>query len=240
MPFRHGKNTKVLSAEYDISSYLNESSTSESVETGETTTYNTTGGAKTYVVGLRDSTISMSGFFDGAASAVDEIMATAVGAGDRVITFGPEGLAVGRRVTSLNAIETSYEVSSPVADVVAISFEGQTNERLDRGISLIDLAAVSSTANGTSQDNAAATANGGAANLHVTANTRNGNTTFKVQHSADNSTWVDLITFSVVGSTTKTSERKTVTGTVNRYIRVQHTLAGSTGSITYHANFARR
>ena len=44
MPFRHGKNTKVLSAEYDISSYLNESSTSESVETGETTTYNTTGG----------------------------------------------------------------------------------------------------------------------------------------------------------------------------------------------------
>jgi hypothetical protein len=239
MAFKHGKNTKVLSNQYDISAYLNESSTNESVETGETTTYGND--AKTYLVGLRDSTISMSGFFDGATDAVDEIMSAAIGnSTDSVITFAPEGLSLGSRVTTLNAIETSYELSSPVADVVSISFEGQTNDMLDRGISLIDLAAVTATGNGTANDNATSTANGGAANLHVTANTRNGNTTFKVQHSADNSTWVDLITFSVVSTATKTSERKTVTGTVNRYIRVQHTLAGSTGSITYHANFARR
>jgi hypothetical protein len=140
----------------------------------------------------------------------------------------------------MTSIGTSYEVSSPVADVVATSFEGQTTDRIDRGISLCDLAAVTATGNGTAQDNSASTSNGGAATLHVTANTRNGNTTFKVQHSADNSTWADLITFSVVGSTTVTSERSTASGTVNRYVRVQHTCAGSTGSITYHANFARR
>ena len=238
MSFKHGKNTKVLVNEFDVSSYFSDGSTSQSVETGETTAYGNS--AKTYVVGLTDSTLSLSGFWDGSASAVDEILSTALATDAEVITFAPEGLSAGSRINAMTSIGTSYEVSSPVADVVSTSFEAQTTDRLDRGISLCDLAAVTATGNGTAQDNSASTSNGGAATLHVTANTRNGDTTFKVQHSADNSTWADLITFSVVGSTTVTSERSTASGTVNRYVRVQHTLAGSTGSITYHANFARR
>lgn len=239
MAFRHGKNTKVLMNAYDVSAYLNESSVSESVETGETTVYGKS--AKTYIVGLRDATASLSGLFDGDANASDALFSGAIAAAsDDNFTVAPEGLAVGRRLISLASIQTSYEVSSPVADVVSLSVETQADDRIDRGVSLCDLAAVTATGTGTAVDNAASTSNGGCGTLHVTTNTRNGATTFKVQHSADNSTWADLVTFTSVGTTTTTSERVQVTGTVNRYIRESHTLAGSTGSITFHMNFARR
>lgn len=239
MTFRHGKNTKVLFNATDMSVYLNDSSVSENVETGETTVYGKS--AKTYIPGLRDSTVTLGGLFDGDANAADAVFTGVIGSNTEInITVAPEGLAAGRRLIALQALETSYEVSSPVADVVAASVEAQTDDRVDRGISLCNLAAVTATGNGTAQDNTSSSANGGAGMLHVTANTRNGATTFKVQHSADNSTWADLVTFSSVGTTTTTSERVAVTGTVNRYLRESHTLAGSSGSITFHLNFSRR
>lgn len=238
MTFRHGKNTKVLVNQYDLSAYFSESSTSQSAETGETTTYGST--AKSYVVGLTDSTMSLKGFFDGAVGAVDEIIAAALQTDAENITVAPEGLSAGSRVTTFTSILTSYEVTAPVADVVSCSLEGQTTDRMDRGISLYALTATSATGSSTAVDNTVSTSNGGAGTIHVTANTRNGSSTIKIQHSADNSTWVDLITFTAVGSTTTTSERISVTGTVNRYLRVNHTIAGSTGAITYHASFARR
>lgn len=239
MPFRHGKAAKVLINQFDVSSYLNDGSVSQSIETGETTNYGS-GGVKTYVVGLTDSTLSLSGLWDGAASAIDEIVQAQLGTDPEVVTFAPEGLTAGRRLITCTPIATSYEVSSPVADVVSISFEAQSSDRLDRGISLSDLTSISATGNGTSQDNTVSTSNGGVGTLHVPVNTRNGATTFLVQHSADNSTWATLVTFTSVGSTTVTSERVAVTGTVNRYLRVQYTVAGTTGALTFHASFARR
>lgn len=238
MTFRHGKNTKVLLNSFDLSAYFSESSVSQSVETGETTTF--TSSAKTYLVGLTDSTMSLKGFFDGDVGAVDENIAAALATDSENITVAPEGLAAGSRVTTFTSILTSYEVTSPVADVVSISLEGQTTDRMDRGVSIYPLTVTSATGTSTAVDNTVATANGGVGQIHVPANTRNGSSTIKIQHSADNSTWVDLVTFTVVPLTTTTSERIAVTGTVNRYIRVNHTIAGTTGSITYHANFARR
>ena len=78
------------------------------------------------------------------------------------------------------------------------------------------------------------------ANLHVTANTGNGSTTIKLQHSSDNSTFADLITFTVVSAGTQASEQKSVSGTINRYKRVNVADNGSTGSITYSLATSRR
>jgi hypothetical protein len=98
------------------------------------------------------------------------------------------------------------------------------------------------TTNGTNVDNTAPSTNGGVAHLHVTANTRNGATTFKVQHSTDNSTWVDLVTFTSVTAATTGAQRVEVASgtTVQRHLRAQATTAGTTGSITYTVSFARR
>lgn len=237
MTFRHGKNTKVLTGNYDLSSYFNEASASQMVETGETTTYGAN--AKTYVVGLADGTISMSGMFDGEANAVDQVLSTYLGdASGAVITIAPEGLAHSRRVKSASTHSTSYEISSPVADVVSVSAEAQVTGGISNGISLRDLTSATATGTGTALDNTASSANGGVGVLHVTTNSHNANATFKVQHSADNSTWADLVTFTVVSTTALANERIAVTGTVNRYLRASHTLAG-TGGITFHINFSR-
>lgn len=242
MAFIHGKTAIALLNGYDASAYFNEISTSRSVETAETTNF-ASGGAKSYITGLQDGTASLSGMFDGAANAYDAQIAAVLGSSSNsILTFSQSGsLAIGTRLIATAGKHTSYEVSAPVGDVVSANTEIQADGGIDAGVSLHALTAETATANSTSHDGTASTANGGAGYLHVTANTMNGNCVFKVQHSADNSTWADLVTFSTVATTITTAERVTVASgtTVNRYLRAQMTTS-ATGSVTYHINFARR
>lgn len=244
MTFRHGKNTKVLVNTFDLSSYFNDVSFSNSVEVAETTTFGVSGGSKTYVVGLNDGTVSVNGYFDGAANAVDEVLAGVLGSATDVNFFvaNDGGMTVGARCVLGQAIDTKYDVKTPVGGVVSVSTEFQCDAGADQGVVLAGLASVSTTATGTAVDNASLTSNGGVAMLHVTANTRNGTNIVKVQHSADNSTWADLVTFATVSSTTTTSERVSVASgtTVNRYLRAAYTVAGSSGSATITVGFSRR
>jgi len=244
MSFRHGKSTRVLIGSSDLSTYFKETTVSASIETAETTTYGVAGGSKTYVTGLKDSTVSLTGLFDDATGAADDVITTALASdADIVFTIAQDGgLVVGRRCVLGQAIETKYDLSSPVADVVSTSLDLQTDGESIYGYVLAAADSISSTSTGTSVDGVASSTNGGIATLHVIANTRNGNITVKVQHSADNVTFADLATFAVVSSTTKTSERLSVASgtTVNRYLRVSYTVAGSTGSATIAAAFGRR
>jgi hypothetical protein len=241
MPFIHGKNAKVIHGAYDLSAFLNDGGVSAAVETNETTTYGATGGSKTYITGLNDGGVQASGLFDGSANAVDVVLEASIGSDTLApVTFAPNGLALGERVKILLAKTTSYEVSSPVNDVVNVSYQAQSDGGVQHGVSLVNLASVTATADGTAVDNSASSANGGVGQLHVTANTRSANVVVKIQHSTDNSTWVDLITFTTVATTVTTSERSAVTGTVNRYLRVQYTLSAGTGAITLQSSFARR
>jgi hypothetical protein len=240
MAFIHGKGAAVLHGAYDLSSYLNDGSVAQDVETAETTAFGAS--AKSYIVGLRDATLSASGMFDGAASAIDSVLTTSIGSDTNApVTFAPNGATGGERAYILQAKTTSYEVSAPVGDVVAVSYDAQADGGADDALLLVSLAAITTTGNGTARDNSASTANGGVAQLHVTANTMDNDTTFKVQHSADNSTWADLATFTVVATTVTTSQRVVVAAgtTVNRYLRANYTVAGS-GSITFTMAFARR
>jgi hypothetical protein len=241
MAFIHGKSSQVLHGAHNLGAFLNDASASADVEVAETTSFGSS--AKTYLVGLRDGTVSASGMFDGAAGAVDEVLSASIGSDTLApVTIGYNGTTLGNRVTILKAKTTSYEVSTPVGDVVAVSYSAQADGGLDQGVSLAALASISATTTGSSHDNSASSANGGVAQLHVTVNTRNADATIKVQHSADNAVFVDLATFTVVATTVVTSERVIVASgtTVNRYLRAVNTLASGTGSITYQVSFARR
>ena len=240
--FAHGKNVNVFLNEFDFSTYFNDVSASTTVDTAETSAFGTS--AKTYVVGHRDGTISLSGMFEGTASVgTDEFFATALGSATKnKIIVAPQGNSVAAGAIMLVADDTSYEVSSAIADIVQASAEFQSTDAVEHGKILSSGSAVTATGNGTGVDNALATTNGGAGFLSVPVNTRNGNITVKIQHSADNSTFADLVTFTVVTSTTKTSERIEVASgtTVNRYLRVNYTVAGSSGSATPVVAFTRR
>ena len=239
MAFGHGKNTAVWFNGANLTSYFNEASVSTDVEVAETTAFGND--AKTYIAGLTDGTFSMSGMFDGAQGAVDETLSGVIGsdAAD-VITVAPDGATIGRRAVSGAARETTYEVTSPVGDVVAVSMESQATGGVDYGVLLAANTAVSASAAGASSDNGGSSSNGGVGYLHVTANTRDGSSDFTVQHSSDNVSFVDLITFTGVSASATGGQRVAVTGAVNQYVRAQHVPGGSSGSVTYTMAFARK
>ncbi len=236
--FRHGKKTKIFINATDMSPFLNQATTTQSLEATETTTYDDDD--KTYMVGLSDGTISSSGLFDSTAGASDAVLSGMIATEDNAVSVFPEGNTQGRRAILANGQLTSYDVSSPVADVVAISADIQADGGLYHGVDLSGNVAASASANGTSIDNGSATAGGLIANLHVTANTRDGASTIKIQHSTDDTVFVDLIAFSSVSASATVGENSTSVGTVNRYLREQHTLAGTTGTITLNIASARR
>ena len=137
--FRHGKNAALkldnaAGSLVDISNVLNEISYPREVETGETTSFGNN--AKTYIVGLSDSSISLSGTYDTTVDA--HIVALIAALQNETLAsasyeYGPEGTTSGRVKYSGEAIVTSYEVSSPVADVVTFSLELQGTGAVTRG-----------------------------------------------------------------------------------------------------------
>jgi len=141
MAFSHGKgaafslddNTGSLT---DISTYLDEVGFPQTIETGETTTFQSTGGAKTYVVGLRDATVTLSGKFDPTVDALIEGDISSLSAGSiNTVSFeyGPAGSAASAVKYSGEALITNYEVSAPVGDVVTFSCDLQVTGAVTRG-----------------------------------------------------------------------------------------------------------
>jgi len=80
MAFLHGKGTAVVFNQSDLSSYFNDATITRTVETAETTAFGAS--SKTYIVGLQDGTVSLSGMFDGSAGAVDEVLQGVLGTED--------------------------------------------------------------------------------------------------------------------------------------------------------------
>ena len=132
--FRHGKSTvfKVDNAAgtlTDISNTLTDVSFPQTVETAETTSFGSS--AKTYIVGLTDSTISVSGNWD---ATVDAHLAAILGQAATVsFEYGPEGSTSTYIKYSGEAIVTSYEKSGAIGDVVSYSAELQVTGAVTRG-----------------------------------------------------------------------------------------------------------
>jgi len=241
--FVHGKSTGINFAEFNLAPYFNSASVSREAETAESTAFGST--SRSYIVGQKTGTVSVEGMLDSTEDAVDEVLTNVLGSDNTSspLTLMSGGTTTGKTCVLALPNATSYEISSPVSEIVAVSAEFQSNSNIDNGVVLAGNTAVTTTAStGSSVDNAASSANGGVAHLHVTANTSNGSAVAKVQHSADNSTWADLVTFTTIGTGTATSQRSiTAAGTtVNRYLRALITPAGSSGSLTVTVAYARR
>ena len=131
MAFVHGKNG---SFELDnssgtltqLDSISNEFSFSQSIETAETTVFGDN--AKTYITGLNDATISLSGMFDATSATVIEGTINALIDGTNAsatLVFGPAGNASGNKSYTQEVIVTGFDIGVPVGDVVSLSVEFQ-------------------------------------------------------------------------------------------------------------------
>jgi len=240
MPFRHGRGTGLLLGDEDVARFFREAGVNRGVDLAETSAFGTFD--KTFVVGMREGRFPLAGMFAGDADEITQQLDALLGQETpEPMTYGPEGFAFGRRTYHATIEETTHEVSSPYNDMVAATAEMVSTGGVFPGVSFHDLL-VGETANGNSAsvDNGASSAFGASAVFHVPTNTRNGATVGKIQHSVDDSVWVDLITFTSVPATTTTAEILSVAGTVNRYLRGLWTIAGATGSVFFHLSAARK
>jgi hypothetical protein len=134
MAFVHGKDSVFKldnsgGSLTDISSYVNNVDFPETSDVSETTTLGADN--KTYIAGLKDSTISLSGLWD---STADAIFGAVVGQSATLsFEYSPEGTTGGNVKYTGEAILTSYAISSPVGDVVGYSADMQVSGAITRG-----------------------------------------------------------------------------------------------------------
>ena len=134
MAFVHGKSSvfKLDNAGgslTDISAFVNNVDFPETADVAETSVLGASN--KTYIVGLKDATISLSGLFD---ATVDAILGAVVGQTATLsYEYSPEGTASGKVKYTGEAILTNYALSSPVGDVVAYSADLQCSGAVTRG-----------------------------------------------------------------------------------------------------------
>jgi predicted secreted protein len=122
--FVHGKSTNFSlddtgGTSRDISDTLTSVDFPETIDTAETTAFGAT--SKSYIVGLRDATISVSGIWD--ATVDGYIIGTEPAT--RTFIFGPAGSTGGNVKYTGECILTNYSVSNPVGDVVTYSIDLQ-------------------------------------------------------------------------------------------------------------------
>ena len=134
MAFVHGKDSVFKldnsgGSLTDISTYINSVDFPETADVAETTTLGD--GSKTYIVGLKDSTLSVAGLWDATA---DAIFGAVVGQSATLsFEYSPEGTSSGKIKYTGEAILTSYAQNSPVGDVVSYSADFQVSGAVTRG-----------------------------------------------------------------------------------------------------------
>ena len=133
--FRHGKSTSFKvdnsgGSLTDISNTLTDVSFPRSVDTAETSAFGDS--AKTYIVGLSDATVSVSGNYD---ATVDAHLAGVLGqAATLSFEYGPEGSTSTFVKYTGECILTSYEKSGAIGDVVTYSAEFQVTGAVTRDV----------------------------------------------------------------------------------------------------------
>lgn len=228
----NANNTTVLYDEFALAAYLKSASPNTSVAMLDATTL--ADASLVYTPGLKQTAFSLSGLFDsttGAGTLLEQITGSFGSSTAVATTISPAGFSAGNPAWLLPALTVDYQLSSAVADLVPFTLNLGAGAPAGLGNCLTDLAALTTSGNGSSQDNGAATSNGAVAHLHITA--VSGTTpsmTMLVQHSTNNSTWTTLGTFSVASAVG--SQTLQISGTVNRYLRASYTITGTNPSFT--------
>lgn len=249
MAFIFGTNTRVWMDGRQAACMINEITQEAEIEEAEVTTLCST--LKDYIPGLAEVTIELEGYFDtntvSPANTMEALFHSKISNQDVFpVTFAPDGGGdVGDGVYLMNGFLQEYSIENTVDEAAAVEATMRCSSSLARGLVLhSDITARTATGNhgnapsATTLDNTTSSANGGIGVLQVSAVSGTTPTLVaKIQHSSDGTTWVDLITFTSQNAVN--GEYLTVSGTVNRYLRAQWTIGGTTPSFNFNLAFKR-
>jgi hypothetical protein len=184
--------------------------------------------------GLGDGSISFSGYFNPSAGGLHQSYGSAFGTAISIVTIAL-GTAIGSPAASIGGARASYNTTRGADGALAIqaSAESGIGYGTDWGVLLAGRASATGTAT-TTVNNGTATASGAQAYLHITA-VAAGTPTVLVEHSADNSSFSTLLTFTA-SSTAVAEYKATAAGaTVEQYLR--YNVTG--GTATFALNVSR-
>jgi hypothetical protein len=188
------------------------------------------------------SDIALDGYYDPTTGSTHDALKTLNDTAQLVSTALGENAtpAQGDISLSLEAEQINYEINPALNDVIAATgtFKARGNPA-EFGILLADQSAVSSDSNTSSVDQTAQSTAGAVGYLHLTAVSAGDTLVVKIQDSANNTDWADLITFTLDG-TAVGAERSTVSGTVDRYVRVLWDVTGTGVSFDFAVMFVRK
>ena len=187
--------------------------------------------------------LSLDGFYDDTL-----ILAIEALSDKQVLMYAILGNVIGREFVGLNAVRSTITREASRDSLTKAQMAFKSDEGPERGQVSAPHATVTAQGplEGTSDDWGAGNApstNGGVGYVEVDALTLDGGTALQViiKDSNDNSTFVDLITFTAITSA-PAAQRKTVAGNVERYTLTEHEFTGGSGgnrTAKFAAGFVR-
>ena len=194
-------------------------------------------------VGMVKYDLSLDGFYDDTL-----ILAIEALSDKQVLMYAILGNVIGREFVGLNAVRSTITREASRDSLTKAQMAFKSDEGPERGQVSAPHATVTAQGplEGTSDDWGAGNApstNGGVGYVEVDALTLDGGTALQViiKDSNDNSTFVDLITFTAITSA-PAAQRKTVAGNVERYTLTEHEFTGGSGgnrTAKFAAGFVR-
>lgn len=234
-----GKWTKIWIEGYHLTTKLRNvpiSSTYNKVEVGGYTE------DMNYLIGRGDGVITLGGLFDETDNSTHEaLQLLASGNTTQLITvaIGDNALpAAGDITASFQATQATYVTTPDLNDAVSVSAEySAKGVPIEWGV-LLDDDTITGDGSTNSLDQSAQSTSGAVGYCHITGLSAGDTITVIIEDSANDADWSTLITFTLDG-TVLDAERISVSGTVERYVRVTYTTTGAAISFPVAVAFIR-
>jgi hypothetical protein len=190
------------------------------------------------IQGAADGLIDFTPYFNDAAGAAHPIL-SALPSTDVLMLYST-GQAIGDAALSMVVKQVNYDWTRGQDGELLGSVQGENaNGLAPEWMDMLTASSDTQSSSGTTSsiDDASSTANGLAAVLHIES-IASGTPTVTIEDSTNNSTWVTLKAFTAVANTTEPiAERVEVTGTVNRYLRLN--VSGTFSNMVYSLAYRR-
>jgi hypothetical protein len=233
MTTKHGRLAEIWCAGLNLTPYSNSLDTSWDIDTAEKSVFQTL--YKSYEPGQAAASVSIKGNYDPTQTTVPAQIAASAGP---IMTAGPAGMTTAGDLCRLFDVDhTSYKESSPIGGIVAFELSCGSDGAVGFGVVSHPLAAETTDGNGTSVDGGAASTTGAIVHVHVTAMTGGDTLDFKLQDSANNSTWADVASGAVPTISAVGGYRLVIAGTIRQYTRIVWDIDAN--SVTFGAAVAR-
>ena len=227
---------KVFSGGYDLSDHITSVNLDITAEELDATTINS-GGFRERLGGLKDSTLTMDGFYEAGANKPDALLGASIG-NELIVTTVPDA-GVGNTAYFMKSRLFSYQMFGAVGEIAPFSIsKSQSDDEVVQGKIEID-GALTATGNSTGvQLGAVGSTEKIYVAIHCTAvsGTSTPTVTFKLQ-SDDNASFTsptDVITFSDI--TAIGADYQSAAGAItDDYFRLNYTITGTTPSFSIHA-----